>query len=165
MNLNKTLTRRFLNEIYEELIPDYISKVNIVLEHETITLYIDNITIILTTTYPFHPPIVFINTKSHVALPYSKFLIPPTNRINNHINDLGLECLCCSSIITNPREKWQPTYTLNNVISEINSIKELKQKMVYVLAVERFLVYYGNKCGRQLNIDRVILEFLFSYDK
>ena len=156
---NKIATKRLLTEIYETLIPQYITSLNIVLEEELITIQLQNITIVINKNYPFHSPKVLINNKSYIS-----FLVPPTNCIIEHCNDLGMKCLYCSSIITNQQNHWRPTYTLKHIINEIDSIKELKQKMIYILAVERFLVYYGKKCRRQLNIDRVILEFLFSYD-
>ena len=53
---NKIATKRLLTEIYETLIPQYITSLNIVLEEELITIQLQNITIVINKNYPFHSP-------------------------------------------------------------------------------------------------------------
>jgi len=85
---------------------------------------------VLTHHYPFHPPKIFVNNK-----PYIRFLTLPSARftkVYNYIN--GPRCLCCSSISLN--HNWSPALTMNNLLKEIDIIKQSKYEIVIKLLTD-----------------------------
>jgi ubiquitin-protein ligase len=85
---------------------------------------LNNYYFILSYTYPFHPPKIFVNNKT-----YNKFLTLPSarfTRIFHYIN--GPKCMCCSSITLN--HNWSPALTIENILKEIEIIRQYKYEII-----------------------------------
>jgi hypothetical protein len=86
-------------------------------------------------TYPFKPPLVTINTK------YDYKCLLGTISPTFIKKTLGLECLCCNSIIC----KWCPQNTLDDLINEIYRNLHLKLRNSNIKMAHMFTMkYFGH---------------------
>lgn len=162
------MKKRIMHEVCVELVTKY-KYVNVLYDDQQILVTVkdDKGTLLfdLSDNYPFTPPKITVNN-----IPYLKFMPSPTGRIDRLFKELHmcykdknkLCCLYCSSIITNT-ELWRPTHSIKTIISEIEWVREIKQRIKYMLIVEMLFIHFGNKMRRQINIDRQVLEYLFDY--
>ena len=98
--------------------------------------------------YPFVVPTIFFNDVS-----YSNYLKLSSTRIMNNVKLFSnMECLCCHSLLCSDR--WNPTVSLHNIITEIKQFQKIKQ-MCYIK-----IVLDGIKTKYLVN-DIDILSFLF----
>lgn len=153
-----TSIKRFTNELSTFLIPTY-KTVHVIYEEAKIIITIEEIDVVihLLSSYPFHPPIVFVNNKK-----YSSFSIPPySERISKIIQSNNIPCLCCHSIINNIN-KWSATYTIKDIIDEINKINILKRRILYFMTNDIICHHFEKILGKNVdkNIENKIMEFL-----
>lgn len=109
----------------------------------SLEIYLNSNTVIeflINKTYPFSPPIVFINNKRYpyyiteLSIDIQKYL---KYRKNDH-------CLCCFSITCN--NKWLPNYKILYIINEI--------KYIHLLIFN----YYQKKLTDKLCIKKNIVD-------
>jgi len=136
---SKHITRRVTRE-YSQLILVYPNidieindddQVTIKIQKKSeLTGKLNNYHFILSYTYPFHPPKIFVNNT-----PYNKFLTLPSTRFTqvfHYIN--GPKCMCCSSITLN--HNWSPALTIENILKEIEIIRQYKYEIVIKLLAD-----------------------------
>jgi len=101
------------------------------------------ITLEINDKYPFKPPTVMVNTTYN----YRRLLV----NINNTLvkETLGLDCLCCSSILCN----WSPAYGISHLIDEISQNLHLKLRSSSINVAHLFTMH---RFGHYLPIE----EFL-----
>ena len=91
---------------------------------------LNNYHFVLSYTYPFHPPTIFVNNK-----PYSKFLTLPSTRFTQVFHYIyGPKCLCCSSLTLH--HNWSPALTIENILKEIDIIRQYKYEIVIKLLTD-----------------------------
>lgn len=151
-----TTLKRLSVELLEDLIPEYKS-INIVYDETKTTITLKNITIILNSDYPFRPPTVLVNNN-----PYHKFILPPcSSRISEILHQETHTCLCCHSIIKNP-SLWSVAHRIKHIMSEINSVSKLKQRVKYIMAIEDICKLFEGILRQNVDkhIEKRIMEFL-----
>lgn len=151
-----TAVKRLAVELFEDLIPEYKS-INITYKETQTVIYINNITIIINSDYPFRAPTITINN-----LPYYKFVVPPNSkRISEIIHNETRSCLCCCSIIKNP-SLWSVAHKIKNILVEIKKVTILKIRVKYILALEDICKYFESRLKQNIDkhIEQRILEYL-----
>jgi hypothetical protein len=117
---------------------------NVILNDNSIIL--DNKKIIFDKTYPFTRPAISINDRSYID-----FLRTPI-KIHKILNKYSYNCLCCNTILC----KWNPTYTVQNILDEITAINKIKIRVKYIILLDEIC-----KKHETLNIVKtVIYDFL-----
>ena len=93
---------------------------------------------IVTREYPFRPPVIFFQNR-----PYLEFL--KTRYISKESTDIfrkvtGYNCFCCSSV--NCSDNWNPSITLEKIITEIQLIKRKKRDIVNKIIADKIKLRY-----------------------
>ena len=93
-----------------------------------------NIDVKINSNYPFHPPDMFINKKSYltVIIDYPKY-------VYEKLNEKGITCLCCESILC--KNRWNPSIKIINIVDEYFNNRKLicdiiKKKFVEVICIK-----------------------------
>tara|TARA_B100001057_G_C22542570_1_gene830224 strand:- start:240 stop:695 length:456 start_codon:yes stop_codon:yes gene_type:complete len=117
--MNKTLLKR----VYGEISRFDVETSNYILEkknHEynlKIAYYGDFYEFTLLKTYPFTPPILYINGKEYLNLIHKYW------KSFDSFYNIKKSCVCHSTIVC--RDKWSPAYKIVNVINETDNFKIL----------------------------------------
>jgi hypothetical protein len=105
-------------------------------------------TFLITDTYPFYPPAVYIN-----YLPYDKYKNTDSPYfINSLLKYKNFHCFCCESILN--KNKWSPHYQLKSIIEEFIEYKNICIEISHRTIVDVIKRKYLNK-------DINIIEWLF----
>jgi len=128
-----------LQLIYDNISIDFDDDNNVTIKIQkksALNDQLNNYHFILTNNYPFHPPKIFVNNKTYISfltLPSARF-----TKVFNYIN--GPKCMCCSSITLN--HNWSPSLTMNNVVKEIEIIRQYKYEIVIKLLADNIKRQY-----------------------
>ena len=179
--MNTCILKRLASELKTDLTPNY-DKISVIYGPNSTSVNINNVTFILSNSYPFSPPSIFIEpfgnntpsssvstTKSLCTLSYPpnnisyyQFMIsssPRINRITTMLNNNT--CMCCTTISC--KNNWMPSHTLKKLMTEIENIKLIKQKTKYIMMTEIVCNDFSRRIHDNVNadIEHVILGFLY----
>ena len=107
---------------------------------------------ILSDKYPFIEPKLMINNKFYKNIILQN---PTCDRINKFLKKNKVDCMCCSSIISD--KNWSPAYRMENVLFEIAQVKIIKNY------VKQYLIMDDICHKKNIDTDTIgnyILEFL-----
>lgn len=185
--MNTCIVKRLANELKIDLTPNY-DKISVIYESNSTSVNINNVTFILSNSYPFSPPSIFIEYSTNVPysgsvlqsdslrpfsatlhplntfsnnISYYQFMISSSPRINRITNTLNNNtCMCCTTISC--KNNWMPAYNLKKLMAEIEKIKLIKQKTKYIMMIEIICKDFSDRIHKNVNSDmeRLILEFL-----
>ena len=158
--MNTCILKRLANELKTELTLNY-DKISVIYGANSTLVNINNVTFILSNSYPFSPPSIFINTFSN-NISYYQFMISSSPRINRITRTLNNNtCMCCTTITC--KNNWMPAYDLKKLMAEIEKIKQIKQKTKYIMMTEIICNDFSHRIHDNVNadIEHVILGFLY----
>jgi ubiquitin-protein ligase len=110
--------------------------------------------------YPFTPPIITLtptpttNPTHQKRIPYMTWLKTSSRRVHQALKTLTkTDCLCCSTILCPNR--WSPANTLKDILQEIETTQNVKQKIKYILATKDI--------GKKFNLPEVIETYISGF--
>lgn len=103
-----------------------------------------NIDVKINSNYPFHPPDMFINNKSYltVIIDYPKY-------VYKKLNEKGITCLCCESILC--KNRWNPSIKIINIIDEYFKNRKLICDIIKKKIVEEICIKNNINCLLLIN--------------
>lgn len=96
----------------------------------------NNYCFILKSDYPFVSPRLMIN-----GISYYDFCRTNSQYNLNLVKLMsGLRCLCCDNILS--RDKWNPGYTIDKIVDEINLFRTYKKNVIYSIMIKKIKLKY-----------------------
>jgi hypothetical protein len=135
MNLHIFQTR-INNEL--KLLYKIYTKIDINLSENVITIYElpYKYAFVVSELYPFVPPKIYYND-----ILYVDFLKTDFSHFNEILYDIHkLSCLCCNSLIC--KGIWNVSFTLHDVIVEINKYTKYKRDVIYKIYADKIKSKY-----------------------
>jgi hypothetical protein len=169
--MNTCIVKRLANELKIDLTPNY-DKISVIYETNSTSVAINNVTFVLSNSYPFSSPSIFIDTFSNALgsaatyppnnISYYQYMISSSPRINRITRTLNNNtCMCCTTISC--KNNWMPSQTLKKLMLEIEKMKLIKQKTKYIMMTEIICKDFSHRIHDNVNadIEHVILRFLY----
>ena len=153
------MIKRINNEI-EKLIKE-TNCMNVTVTYENVNsknfkcnVIIDNKKFVLSDSYPFNAPKVFILKDNNYEYIHWK---SPTCKIRKLLYEFNRGCLCCETILCN----WSPAYGFHSILNEITANNILKRNVKYHMLTNDILNKY--KYISKSDIPKtLILDYLIS---
>ena len=161
IGIKSSLARRLSREIQtmEKEKPEYQISVfhDRINEKTEVKIQKDKVilTFLIPTDYPFKSPVILWNDKI-----YRNMLIWKTKYFQNVLQDNGIKCLCCDSLLCTGN--WSPTITIPRLIGEITKNKNLTLAILRTRLVRQITASKGIHCPE---INELILNFLIEGTK
>ena len=169
--MNTCILKRLASELKTDLTPNY-DKISVIYGTNSTSVAINNVTFILSNSYPFSSPSIFIDTFSNALgsaatyppnnISYYQYMISSSSRINRITRTLNNNtCMCCTTISC--KNNWMPSQTLKKLMIEIEKMKLIKQKTKYIMMTEIICKDFSHRIHDNVNadIEHVILGFLY----
>lgn len=169
--MNTCIVKRLANELKIDLTPNY-DKISVIYGTNSTSVAINNVTFVLSNSYPFSSPSIFIDTFSNALgsaatyppnnISYYQYMISSSPRINRITRTLNNNtCMCCTTISC--KNNWMPSQTLKKLMLEIEKMKLIKQKTKYIMMTEIVCNDFSRRIHDNVNadIEHVILGFLY----
>ena len=122
------MEKRIAREIRLMVIKYPNEEINVKSDVKEYIVEFQNKTFILSKTYPFTKPKVFINDR-----PYNEFMKTKSLKIMKLLIDYqGSDCICCTSVLCN----WSPIFKIETILSEIDITNDLKRYIKYKLILQ-----------------------------
>ena len=139
-SINKRLRRElnFMYNLYDKIHVVFIEKSNEthIIVYEIVNGKQNSYTFIISKSYPFVCPSIFINNHKYIDLLINKhnYGTIPFKKIS------GFDCFCCQSLSCH--NNWSYRTTLHDIISEIKHFKNIKRKLVLKLLLDKIKYKY-----------------------
>ena len=169
--MNTCILKRLASELKTDLTPNY-DKISVIYGPNSTSVNINNVTFILSNSYPFSSPNIFIDTFSNALgsaathppnnISYYQYMISSSPRINRITRTLNNNtCMCCTTISC--KNNWMPSHNLKKLMAEIEKMKLIKQKTKYIMMTEIVCNDFSRRIHDNVNadIEHVILGFLY----
>ena len=169
--MNTCIVKRLANELKIDLTPNY-DKISVIYGTNSTSVAINNVTFVLSNSYPFSSPSIFIDTFSNALgsaatyppnnISYYQYMISSSPRINRITRTLNNNtCMCCTTISC--KNNWMPSHNLKKLMIEIENIKLIRQKTKYIMMTEIICKDFSHRIHDNVNadIEHEILGFLF----
>ena len=136
--MNTCILKRLASELKTDLTPNY-DKISVIYGTNSTSVAINNVTFVLSNSYPFSSPSIFIDTFSNALgsaatyppnnISYYQYMISSSPRINRITTKLNNNtCMCCTTISC--KNNWMPSHNLKKLMTQIEKMKLIKHKGV-----------------------------------
>jgi ubiquitin-protein ligase len=144
MYSNKKILYKRLNKETENIIKKYNNfRLDEMPNSTTIKMTIEHrgdiIEILFPDQFPFRKPQIHLNGKI-----YHDMLYLNTSYFKNYLNNMGIKCLCCQSIMCT--RNWIPCRRIIEILDEVTNNKKLVREMIYTYYLEKICAQNNIHC-------------------